>query len=150
MRFTFRAKIYKVGINPCVEVPTRITARMRPVRGYIPVKGQIAGHFFEQTLVPIRQKPYRLYVNGLMLKGSQKKVGDSVGFSIEQTIAVRKDEQMPASLKKKLVAANLLHSFNLLVPSRRKEMIRYLNYLKTPEAKRRNIDKILNLLKGKG
>ena len=150
MKFGFRAKIYKVGINLCVDVPRRITAQMIPNRGYIPVKGKIKGYSFEQTLVPVKGGPYRLYVNGLMLKGSGASLGDSMTFSIEQTAAKRKDSRMSQDLKRKLVETNLMSAFTKLIPSRQKEIIRYLNYLKTPEAKARNIDKVLVLLKDKG
>ena len=146
MKFTFKAKIYKVGINPCVKVPRRITKEMMPNRGYIPVRGEIEGHPFEQTLVAVKNEPYRLYVNGLMLKGSGARLGETVRFTISQTKAKRKDEVMPSDLKRRLVKMNLLSTFEKLTPSRKKDILRYLNYLKTAEAKSRNIDKIVKLL----
>lgn len=42
MSFSFKAKIYKVGINPCVDVPNNITRKINK-KGYIPVKGTING-----------------------------------------------------------------------------------------------------------
>jgi len=54
MKFRFEAKIDKVGINPCVKVPTRITRLMIPEKGYIPIKGKIEKYNFRQTLVPVR------------------------------------------------------------------------------------------------
>jgi len=149
MKFTFRARIYKVGINPCVKVPRRITSQMAPKRGYIPVRGKIEGHPFEQTLVAVKNEPYRLYVNGFMLKGSGTHVGETAQFTITQTTAKRRDEVMPSDLKHRLVKMNLLSTFEKLVPSRKKDILRYLNYLKTAEAKSRNIDKIVNLLSEK-
>ena len=144
--FGFRAKIYKVGINLSVDVPPGITMRMKPVRGYIPVKGKIKKHSFEQTLVPVKNKPYRLYVNGLMLRGSGAALGDSVLFTIQQTTSERKDSIMPADLRCKLAEANLLTAFDRLIPSRKKDILRYLHYLKTHEAKARNIEKLLRIL----
>lgn len=41
MKFSFTATIYKVGINPCVDVPLRITTKMTATKGYIPVKGKL-------------------------------------------------------------------------------------------------------------
>jgi hypothetical protein len=149
MKFTFRARIYKVGINACVEVPLKVTDRMTPRRSYIPVKGHIDDYAFEQTLVPVKDAPYRLYVNGLMLKGSEKKLGDTAKFTIEQTAAKRKDEVMPPQLKRKLVETKLLSYFEDLAPSRQKEILRYINYLKTAEAKTRNINKVIGFLKDK-
>ena len=112
------------------------------------MRGHIDGYLFEQTLVPVKDARYRLYVNGLMLKGAGAKVGDTLSFRIAQTTAKRKDETMPADLRSKLVKAKLLSTFEQLTPSRQKEILRYLNYLKTAQAKKRNIDKILNFLKG--
>ena len=150
MLFTFKAKIYKVGINPCVKVPTDITKKMRPIKGYIPVKGKILDHPFEQTLCPVKNDCYRLYVNGSMIKEANVKVGQTVSFTIEQA-AKQKDSDipMPSLFKKKLKENELLASFQQLAPSRQKEVLRYLNNLKTEESLLRNIDKLINVVKGK-
>ena len=148
MKFTFEAKIYKVGINPCVDVPFRITGKMKASKGYIRVKGKIKDHPFEQTLVPVKNAEYRLYVNGPMLRGSDSKVGDMPKFTIEQD---REPEtmhvSMPKAFKKKLDSNKLLAEFKKLIPSRQKEILKYLNYLKTKEALDRNIDKVIGQLK---
>jgi hypothetical protein len=147
MKFQFKAKIYKVGINPCVKVPLKITARMTPVKGYIRVKGTIERHSFLQTLVPVKDAAYRLYVNGLMLKGADVKLGDSVKFSIEQDFTPReKSYPMPPALKKELVANKLTKAFKLLTAWRQMEILRYLNNLKTDEARFRNINKVIKQL----
>ena len=149
MKFTFRAKIYKVGINPCVKVPLRITKHMVATKGYIPVHGEIKGHAFEQTLCPVKNEAYRLYVNGLMLKGSGTKLGDTVSFTIEQNIAPQTaaDLPMPPLFSKQLRDNRLTAEFKKLTPYRQKEILRYLNYLKTEEALRRNVEKVINGLK---
>jgi hypothetical protein len=148
MSKSFKAKIYKVGINPCVKVPGAITKAMQPVKGYIRVKGTIDGHAFTQTLVPVKGEPYRLYVNGLMLKAAQKKNGQYAVFTLEEDLTpAEKAHPMPAFFQKKLAANKLLDAFDQLSPYRKKEIIRYLNYLKTPEAKERNAAKIIGMLK---
>ncbi|MFT3909053.1 MAG: YdeI/OmpD-associated family protein [Ferruginibacter sp.] len=145
MKFSFSAKIYKVGINPCVDVPLPITEKMVPAKGYIPVKGKIKAHLFTQTLVPIKNASYRLYVNGPMLKGANAKVGDELKFIIEQDLAPITAEQipMPKELKKQLTEKKLLAKFKALTPYRQKEILRYLNYLKTEEAVLRNVEKVV-------
>ena len=148
MKFSFEANIYKAGINPCVDVPLAITAKMTAAKGYIPVKGKIKDHFFKQTLVPFKNAAYRLYVNGPMLKGSGTKVGDKVKFAIEQDTEPR-TEPMRDELKKKLTDTDLLSAFNGLTPGRQKEVLRYLNCLKTSEALTRNINKLIKQLKEK-
>lgn len=148
MPFSFKAKIYKVGINPCVEVPLHITAAMTAQKGYIPVNGKINKHPFDQTLVPVKNSAYRLYVNGPMLKGTGLKVGDSASFMIEQNLTPAAFT-MPASLKKQLTANNLLPAFKKLTAYRQKEILRYLGSLKTEQALQRNIDKVVDMLKVK-
>ena len=150
MSFTFKAKIYKVGINPCVKVPTSITVKMKAIKGYIPVKGKIIDHTFEQTLCPVKNDLYRLYVNGPMMKGANVKLGQTVSFIIEQA-AKQKDSDipMPAQFKKKLKEHKLLSTFLQEAPSWQKEVLRYLNNLKTEESLKRNIDKLILVMKGK-
>lgn len=150
MKFKFKARIYKVGINPCVKVPSRITDKLVASKGYIPVKGVIKKHSFQQTLVPIKEEGYRLYVNGPMLKGAGAGVGDTVNFAIEQDDWERNENHpMPKELKKQLTEHNLLKTFQALAPSRQKEINRYLNNLKTKESLNRNVNKMIRVLKGK-
>jgi hypothetical protein len=148
MRFSFEAKIYKLGINPCVDVPLRITKKMVASKGYIPIKGKIKNHPFQQTLVTVKGAEYRLYVNGPMLKGSKTKLGDKVKFTIEQDFEP-KTIPMPKELKAKLDQHKLMAAFNALTPGRKKEILRYLNFLKTEESLNRNIDKVIHQLKKK-
>ena len=146
-KFSFEAKIYKVGINPCVDVPLRITDKMIPAKGYIPIKGKIKAHPFQQTLVTVKDSPYRLYVNGPMLKGSGTKLGDKVKFIIEQNFEP-KIEPMPNQFENKLNEKGLMPAFKKLTPGRQKEVLRYLNFLKTEESLTRNIDKVISQLGG--
>ena len=145
MKFSFTAKIYKVGINPCVEVPSRITSQMTATKGYIPVNGKIKNYSFTQTLCPVKNANYRLYVNGPMLKGSDTKLGDTVKFTIEQNKEPKTatEYKMPKEFKQQLTKHKLPKSFAALTPYRQKEILRYLNGLKSNEALLRNIDKII-------
>lgn len=151
MKFSFQAKIYKVGINPCVKVPSAITGKLSPSKGYIPIMGKINDYSFQQTLVPIKNSGYRLYVNGPMLKGSNTRLGEKVNFIIEQDPAPRTVDSypLPKEFKKKLVDNNLFQKFRELSPTRQKEILKYLNFLKTEEALRRNIDKVIEQLNKK-
>lgn len=149
MPFSFKAKIYKVGVNPCVKVPEKIFKRLKATKGYIPVKGTINKHPFTQTLCPVKNEGYRLYVNGLMLKGSSLAVGDTAAFIIEQDLTDRSKQYiLTAGFRKKLQQHKLLDTFNKLAPSRQKEIIRYIDHLKTEASKQKNIDRIINAMKG--
>jgi hypothetical protein len=148
MKYSFKATIYKVGINPCVAVPPRITKTMTAVKGYITIKGRINDHPFHQTLVPVKNAAYRLYVNGPMLKGAAVKVGDKVSFTIEQNLKPLQ-HPMPAALKKELTENKLLPAFKKLTAYRQKEILKYLGFLKTEEALKKNIEKVIASLKEK-
>jgi len=131
-------------------VPYRISDKLKATKGYIPVKGTINKHFFQQTLVPVKDEGYRLYINGPMLKGADLKVGQTAYFNIEQdTLERNKNHPMPTAFKRKLKEHKLLHIFTRLAPSRQKEINRYLNNLKTDEALMSNVDKLIRVLKGK-
>ena len=150
MKFSFKARIYLVGVNPCVKVPHRITDKLTATKGYIPIKGTIEKYFFQQTLCPVKNEGYRLYVNGPMLEGSELNVGDTAHFAIEQDTMERNlHHPMPKAFKKQLQEHGLLKMFQQLSPSRQKEINRYLNNLKTEESLTRNINKMINALKGK-
>jgi hypothetical protein len=144
----FKAQIYKVGINPCVEVPASVTAKMKAIKGYIPVAGKINGHAFKQTLVPVKGGPYRLYVNIPMLKGGETKVGDIATFTLKQDRSNRKkDYPMNVALKKALTSNKLLPRFNALTKSRKKDILKYLGSLKNEETIMKNVDKVIRQLK---
>jgi hypothetical protein len=149
MKFSFRATIYKVGINPCVKVPKAITNKMFPVKGYIPVTGKINKHPFRQTLCPVKGEAFRLYVNGPMLKGGNVAVGDAARFTLQQNFKPRpeKNASMPKQLKKALTESDLTADFNSLTASRKKDILKYLNALKAEETIDLNISKIIGQLK---
>jgi len=149
MSFSFKAVIYKVGINPCVDVPVKITSRLKALRGYIPVTGKINGHYFQQNLVPVKDGPYRLYVNIPMLKGGNAKVGEKAQFEVEADNSTPKKVVMPSFMKTTLEKSNLIQDFKKLITSRQKEIIKYMSSLKSDEARSRNMDKIEKMLQEK-
>ena len=61
---------------------------MSPEKGYIPIVGKIDGHDFRQTLCPVKNAAYRLFVNGPMLKGAGIALGDTVSFIIAQGFCI--------------------------------------------------------------
>jgi hypothetical protein len=84
----FSATIHKVGINPCVEVPPRVSAFFG-TRGRVPVKGTLNGHAIRGTLVPVGNGRHRFYVNGFMRKLARVDVGDTVRLSFVRDWAPR-------------------------------------------------------------
>lgn|GEM_PF-2384308 len=55
--FRFKANIYKVGINWCVNVPTRISDELEKEKGYIRITGLVNQFKFKINLVPVKNAP---------------------------------------------------------------------------------------------
>lgn len=146
----FKAEIYKIGINWAVDVPAAIVQEMIPEKGYIRIKGQINGFDFIQTLVPVKNGPYRLFVNLIMMKGGKTAMGETAAFTITQNHTVV-DQLYPMSkaLTDALAAHQLQPQFDQLTASRRKDILKYLSYLKNEETIQKNIDKLIVQLHNK-
>jgi hypothetical protein len=148
----FSAHIDIIGINPFVLLPDKILASIFKQagkdKGPIRVRGSVNGQPYRQTLV--RHKGvWRLYINGVMLRNSPKRIGEKIVVEIEFNPEERKEELHPRLLKAlhgNKVAAT---SWEKLTPSRRWEIIRYIGSLKTEESISRNIDRAMLHLTGK-
>ncbi|TKC12077.1 DUF1905 domain-containing protein [Pedobacter polaris] len=150
MKYHFKAKIYKIGINWAVDVPLEITAKLKPEKGYIRIKGQINDFDFIQTLVPVKNSPYRLFVNFIMMKGGKTALGKVASFAIEQNeVELVKMYAMPKLLSNILEKENLNDNFNSLSEARKKDILKYLSFIKTEETIMKNIDKLIIQLKNK-
>ena len=148
----FTTTILKIGINPYVLLPepvlTKLFAEAGRDKGPIPVKGTLNGHAFIQHLVKYSGK-WRLYLNTPMRKAAGIDVGDmakvQVTFDPEPRTIAMHPKLQKALLKNKAALA----AFEKLNPSYQKEIIRYINHLKTEASVDRNIDKAIAHLLGK-
>ncbi len=148
---SFTATLEIIGINPFVFVPEDILTEIFRAAGKdktpVPVKGTVNGKEFKQNLMKYLGE-WRLYVNLLMLKNSPKRIGEVLEISIEYDDSDRSISMHPkldAAIKESSVAAR---NFENLTPSRRHELIRYINNLKTDASIERNIEKIIRHLHG--
>lgn len=142
----FSATIYKLGINPVVDPPERVVAALLKqagrTKGPIAVRGKMNGAEFRQTLVKYAGA-WRLYVNGVMLKASRAKVGDEVKIVVEFDPSPPIVE-MPPALEQALRRDRMARiAFEKLVPSRKKEILRYIGSLKSEASIERNVEKII-------
>ncbi len=150
MEHHFKAEIYKTGINWAVDVPRSITDQLKKDKGYIRIKGSVNGFDFKQTLVPVKNSPHRLYVNLIMMKGGQTAVGEIAVFAIGQNDElVEKMYDMPEMLVASLKINQLEKEFEQLNATRKKDILKYLHYLKTAETMQKNIDKVIVQLQQK-
>lgn len=148
---SFSAKIAKIGINPYVSLPDEVLESIfehaGKTRGPIPVRGTVNGKPFTQTLVRY-QGAWRLYVNGPMRESAGIDVGDEAHIRLEFDPAPR-TESIPPKLERALAKnRSAKAAFEKLIPSRQREILRYLNSMKTEESLDRNIERIIKHLLG--
>jgi len=148
--YRFKAEIYKTGINYCVDVPVNITSELTALKGYIKIKGTVNKYPFKKSLMPVKNGPYRLFVNMPTLKGANTAVGKIADFEIEQDFdVVIKAYPVPALLTQELRKRDLLEDFNKLTESRKKNILKYLSFIKTEATMLRNIGKLISQLEKK-
>ena len=145
MAHRFSAIIRKVGVNPYVDLPLRISRAMAR-RGYIPIAGTVDGKPMRTTLVPIGNGKHRLFINGGMRERAGVDVGDRIVVTLRVDLRSR-EVPMPEGLGAMLVKSRIAaKAWEKLTPSRRKEILRYLNFAKQPVTLERNIKKVFAML----
>jgi hypothetical protein len=145
MKHQFTAVIFKVGVNPCVDVPLKVSRAFNK-RGFIPIKGKLNGKSLIANLVPIGNNRHRLFINGDMRNRAKVDVKDRIELILEIDIRPR-IEPTPKGLSLVLRRNNTaMSNWKMLTPSRRKEILRYLNFAKRSETLQRNINKVVDLL----
>jgi len=146
----FSAPVRKIGINFAVDVPADVSLSFGK-RGNIPVAGTVDGFPVRGTLVPVGEGRHRLFLNGELRKGARVGEGDTVEVSVALDTEPRV-RPVPAAFAEALEKNwEAKEAWEKMTPSRRNEILAYLNSLKSPEALERNIIKAIDnhLLKRK-
>ena len=138
----FRAIIYKVGINRCVDVPPEIVRNILGNPGsdpYIPVIGEANGHAFRGTVLPRG----RLYLNTAI----RKVAGVDTGNTVELTLALDKDPRDPPM---PLELAEHREALELLPPGQRREILQWMGAAKGKTTRATRVRKVMAHLAKKG
>ena len=150
MRF-FSEKIQIIGVNPYVLLPPEILKyifqKAGKDKGAIPVKLKIGGENFTQNLVKYSGK-WRLYLNGPMRKAAGKDVGDIIDVQIDFDAKPRTTPMHPKLQKAFQENKEAKLAFDKLSPSRQKEILKYINFLKSEESVDKNIQRAIMHLTG--
>lgn len=148
---SFSATLEIIGINPFVFVPEEILDTIFEKSGRnkspIAVKGTVNGKEFKQNLMKYLGE-WRLYVNLTMLKNSPKRIGEVIEIVLEYDDSDRLIPIHPQLEKAIKESALAKENFEKLIPSRKNELVRYINNLKTEASIQRNIEKIIRHLHG--
>jgi hypothetical protein len=148
-------RVLIVGVNPYVRVPSERVATLRP--GWhkpLPVLVQIndgCATPWRTNLTPSGDGSFRLYLHGAMRKTASVGVGDEVRIELEvdEDYYYNPAHPMPQWFQAALDADPLNNENWLkLSPSQRKEVVRYLGALKSQDARERNLQRALDVLRG--
>lgn len=151
MKNQFTTKLEIIGINPFVFLPDEVLNEIFETSGKnkspIPVKGTVNGKEFKQNLMKYLGE-WRLYINLTMLKDSPKRISEMLEIFVEFDNSARTISIHPDLEKAIRENPEALQNFESLIPSRRLELVRYINNLKTEASIQRNIEKIIRHLTG--
>jgi hypothetical protein len=153
LRFTALMKIH--GVNPYVLVSAKRASDLKPGwRKPMPVLVRInrkPRRPWRINMMPTGDGNFRLYLHGDVRKASKTGVGDRVTVEVQFDAKYRGGPAHPmpmwfrAALGKNAVAKK---NWEALIPSRKKEILRYLSSLKSAQARERNLARALGVLSG--
>jgi hypothetical protein len=156
----FSEKISIINGNPYVRPPDSVLLSIFKEAGKktspIPIKGKINGAVFQQSLVRY-QGDWRLYVNIIMAKAAKikfsKSISEIVGREAKFEVVFNPNPpqyNMVPFLKEALDKnSRAKNHWEKLTPGRQKEILRYFSWLKSEEARQRNLKKVIDVLSGK-
>jgi hypothetical protein len=153
----FVAPIRVVNGNPFVHVKAARVRTIKPEwRKPLPVLVRINGSPREEpwriNMVPIGTGDFYLYLHGDFRTASHTKVGDRVRVEIQFDSTYRNGPMhpMPSWFRMPLSGvAKATKAWGALIPSRKKEILRYLARLKSRDTRARNVARALHVLSGK-
>ena len=142
--FTFKATIYKEGMNYVVDVPDNSEDYFLK-SGYIPVRGTINSEDFKGTLIPRKKNKHVLFVNWAIRTRIDKSEFDTIEVSVEYDPESR---ELPVPEDVELILSEdsrIYEAFLRVSPSQRREILKYV--IDAKKAKKNK--KIITCLKPK-
>jgi hypothetical protein len=151
----FTAAIKMRGVNPFILVSALRASAIKPGwRKPLPILVRINDEPAEAwriNMMPAGDGSFYLYLHGDIRKASGTAVGDRVRVEIEFDASYQNGPQhpMPRWFKQGLAAnSQAMKNWAALIPSRKKEILRYFSRLNSPDARARNLAKALHVLSG--
>ena len=151
----FKATIKIRGINPYISVTASRADALKPGwRKPLPVLARINGKpngAFRTNMMPAGDGSFYLYLNGPARAASRTQVGDRVCVEISFDANYKNGPQhpMPRWFRQALLAdPPAWKNWSALIPSRKKEILRYFAGLKSPAARTTNLVKAVHVLSG--
>ena len=141
----FRAELYAVGVNRCVDVPSEISQALGG-ETHIRVKGRVGEEPFRSNLAPRGGGLHRLFVHSDIWRKLGVDLGDAVHVEIEHN-EVEWEITIPADLADAMPeGSEALEAFQALTVPNRKRFIDRIKEAKTPATRKRRIEQGVQLL----
>lgn len=154
-KLNFKSEILIRIENPYVHVDKKQAQElMSDWKKPMPVLVQINGAPtppWRINMMPIGDGDYYLYLHGDVRRVSNTKVGDTVTVDLEFDKDYKNGPMhpMPDWFQNALDEnKKAKENWDMLIPSRKKEILRYFSWLKSDEARERNIKKAIFVLSG--
>jgi hypothetical protein len=151
----FSAIIKIRGVNPFILVSASRAKAIKPGwRKPLPVRVRIngkPGNAWRINMMPVGNGSFYLYLHGEIRKASGTVVGDRVRIEIDFDPGYRNGPQhpMPKWFKQALGGnPQAMKNWTALIPSRKKEILRYFSRLNSADARARNLARALHVLSG--
>lgn len=149
----FVAELEIIDGNPFVLLPPAelddLFLQAGRSKGPVPIRGTVNNRPYQQTLVKFRGA-WRLYVNMKMLDDSPRRVGELIEVRVSLDPSDREIEPHPRLVVMLDTNPAARKVFDGLAPSRQKEIVRYIDGLKSDESVERNVGRARDFLLGKG
>jgi hypothetical protein len=155
LRFTSLIKIRDVIIPYILVTPAQARTIKPGWRKPLPVLVRINGKPAEPwriNMMPVGDGSFYLYLHGDVRKASGTRVGDRVRVEVGFDARYRNGPQhpMPSWFRSALSKdSRAMKNWEALIPSRRKEILRYFARLKSQEAREHNLERALHVLSGR-
>lgn len=141
--YVFVAKIQKIWIMRCIDVPRDISKAVKKDAGgnpkHIPVHGWIDGLAFENTLVPRGGGNYRFHVNSKIWR----KLQIDAGAAVEVTMLLDREPReavVPPDLAAELAdTPRALAAFNAVTPALRRHIAGWIEKAKQSKTRDKRI-----------
>jgi hypothetical protein len=143
------------GVNPYVLVSAGRARRLKPRwRRPLPVILRIAGlprHRWCTNLMPAGDGSFYLYLHEHMRRIATARIGDRIRIELQFNAAYKGGPAHPMpkwfrdALRETPIA---LQNWRRLIPSRKKEILRYFASLKSAAAQARNLYRVMRVLSG--
>jgi hypothetical protein len=156
-RLRFTATIRIRGVNPFVQVSAHRAQRLsknwrRPLPVRVRINGRPAREPWRINMMPAGNGAFYLYLHQSVRTASATAVGDRVRVELDFDDAYRRGpvHPMPRWFSTALKGnARARQNWTRLVPSRRKEILRYFAGLKSGQARERNLARAMMVLSGR-